>query len=220
MVKRAAKMISHGPGTQALLLIWSLVHLWSMAPVHAQARITAVNSASCQNYICIEGATNINSFSLEQNVPEDLVCGTGDSRWLPVPKQELYLITIPVRNFSANNKIVYKDFLDLVDVGKHPYIRIFLEEEEFLNLFSGKMHYNPVIGVNVSGVTHKYRINCIISECIDGNITIRGYKKVKLTDFKLAPPEKSLGLIKVQDELIINFEFSMPEEQNLKLTAL
>ncbi len=221
MLKRAAKKIRPGSVyVQALLLLWVSLLLWSKIPVSAQEQLTAVNSSTCQNYISIEGATNINSFSLEQNVPKDLVCGPGDSRWLPIPEEELYLITIPVRNFNANNRIVYKDFLDLVNARKHPYIQIFIEEEEFLKFFNGQMHYNPVIGVIVSGETQKYRISCIVAECFNDNITIRGYKEVKLTDFKLAPPEKSLGLIKVHDELIINFEFSMPEEQHLKLTLL
>jgi len=198
------------------LALSALIH----SPTLNAQSLASSPGPSCDNYISISGATNISDFTLEQNVPDDLVCGTGESRWLPLPEENIYLITVPVRNFSANNRVVYRDFLDLVNVRKHPYIQIFMDDKDFQSLFGHKKSYSPTIGVTVSGVTRYYRINCYISECVNGKTAITGQQSVNLTDFKLAPPEKSLGLIKVQDELIINFEFTMPEEQNLKLTSL
>ncbi|MEX0986156.1 MAG: hypothetical protein WD052_01675 [Bacteroidales bacterium] len=116
--------------------------------------------------------------------------------------------------------MVYRDFLKLLDVSTHPYIKIFLDENQFKTLFHGQSVYAPEIGVMVGGTTRYYKIPCSISNCLDGRILIAGSKELRLTDFKLAPPEKSFGLIKVQDKLIINFEFSLPSDPELKLTQI
>ena len=63
-----------------------------------------------------------------------------------------------------------------------------------------------------------FAVNCKILECGHGRKVIRGTKKIKLTDFKLEPPVKSFGLIKVKNELNINFEFNIPDNLNAKLT--
>lgn len=182
--------------------------------------VLSVASSSCNNYIRISGETNISMFSLDQYVPEDLICGTGNSRWIQLPDQEVYMIRIPVRNFEASNRIVYKDFLDMVDVKQHPYINIFMEESEFQMLFQDRSFFLPRIGISVAGTIRYYQVPCHVSDCIDGKIAVSGRKALKLTDFKLAPPVKTMGLIKVQDELIINFEFSLPSESGIKLSKI
>lgn len=177
-------------------------------------------SNSCNNYISITGETNINMFSLDQFVPDDLICGAGDSRWIQLPDEELYLIRIPVRNFEASNRIVYKDFLEMIDVKEHPYIHIFMDESEFGMLFQDRSFFLPRIGISVAGTTRYYQVPCQVSNCIDGKISVSGHKTLKLTDFKLAPPQKTMGLIKVQNELIINFEFSLPSESGINLSKI
>lgn len=59
---------------------------------------------------------------------------------------------------------------------------------------------------------------CYIIECKYGNKIIHGEKTVKLTDFKLDPPVKSFGLIKVKNELNINFEFKIPDNLITKVS--
>lgn len=177
-------------------------------------------SSSCNNYISITGETNINHFSLDQFVPEDLICGVGDSRWIKLPEEHVYLIRVPARNFDASNRMVYRDFLELIDVIEHPYISIFIEEAEFELLFQDRSYLRPRIGIAVAGTTRYYNVPCRVAECVDGKIAVSGQKTLKLTDFKLAPPEKTMGLIRVQNELIINFEFSLPSESGIKLSKI
>jgi hypothetical protein len=184
-----------------------------------QAALSSLNT-SCNNYIRINGSTNINTFSLDQFVPEDVICGTGNSRWILLPDEEVYLVRVPVRNFQSTNKMVYRDFLALIDVQQHPYISIFMDESQFQVMVNDRNFSMPRIGITVAGQTRYYNIPCTVSDCVDGRIAVSGHKTLKLTDFKLAPPEKTMGLIKVQDELIINFEFSLPSEQGIKLSKI
>jgi hypothetical protein len=180
----------------------------------------SANKVRCENYINISGATNLNDFALHQEVSADLICGIGDSRWIPVPEDHGFVIMIPVRNFNATNRFVYKDFLQLINVNEHPYIQIFMKESEFKTLFNGMTFYSLMIGVSVSGISKYYQIPCKVSNCKDNRIAISGSKKINLTDFNLSPPEKTLGLIKVHNELMINFEFSLAVDPETNLTQL
>ncbi len=194
-----------------------ILYMLSCGLVHGQSTLSSLHSI-CNNFISISGETNLNSFELQQKVPDHLICGADDSQWVPVPEEKLYMITIPVHNFIANNSIVYKDFLKLVNAPEHPNIFIFISEDQLESLFKGRSSYSPTIGVFVNGVTRTYKIPCQISDCFDGKITLSGSTILMLTDFKLDPPQKSLGLIKVQNELIVKFEFGLPSKGQNKLT--
>ncbi len=168
----------------------------------------------CNNRVRISGETNVNDFHLEQRIPHELVYAQGDSNQLKASNENYYVINIPVRMFSANNQFVYKDFLDLINASEFPYIQIFLDKEDFGRFNRERGSVKPEIRIFLAGTSKTYRVNCIISQCSYGEKTIRGRKEIKLTDFKLDPPVKSFGLIKVKNELNIKFEFKLPS-QNL-----
>ncbi|MEX0982762.1 MAG: hypothetical protein WD577_07215 [Bacteroidales bacterium] len=211
----AEEYLMHGAIHHVILLMF----IFKCGLTLGQSTLSS-NHSSCNNYIHITGETNINDFALHQEVPGDLVCGIGDSRWIPVPEEHGFMILVPVRNFKATNKFVYRDFLQLINVKKYPYIQIFMNESEFTTLFNGYSVYSLKIGVVVSGVTRYYQVPCEVSSCMDSRISVSGSKTLKLTDFNLSPPEKTFGLIKVHDELMINFEFSLPVEPDINLTQL
>ncbi len=209
--------LSYFRGKRLLFLFFLLNCFSSISELKGQDHFST-GIGICSNIIRIAGATNLNRFELEQEVASDVICGPGNSNWIFLPGQKVYLIAIPVRDFTANNKMVYRDFLEMVNASSHPYISITMAEEEFLSLYNGMKRRTTQIGVTVAGVTMRYDIPCLISNCANNRIAIRGTKSLKLTDFKLDPPGKTLGLIRVQDQLIINFEFSLPAEPGIKLT--
>lgn len=172
------------------------------------------STSRCNNKIRISGETNVNDFHLEQKIPEELFCGPGDSNWFKASNENYYVINIPARMFSANNQFVYKDFLDLINASEFPYIQIILDEKDLSRFHQERGFVKPEIRILLAGYSKTYRVNCIISDCRYGEKTIKGRKEIKLTDFKLDPPVKSFGLIKVKNELNINFEFKLPS-QNL-----
>lgn len=177
----------------------------------AQKNISGRQELVCENFIAIQGETNLNEFHLQQFVPDDEVCAPGESGWIYFPASSYYQIKIPVRNFSANNQLIYKDFLSLIKASEFPYIQIFIDAKQFHEFYSSKSVYFPNILISIAGVTESFLIKCYVIECKYGNRIIHGEKTLKLTDFKLDPPVKSFGLIKVKNELNINFEFKMPD---------
>jgi hypothetical protein len=172
----------------------------------------------CDNFIEIQGETNVNNFQLQQFVPDDEVCAPGEAGWIHYPGSSYYQIKIPVRNFRANNQFVYNDFLSLIKASDFPFIKIYIEANQFEEFYSPKSLYLPNIYISIAGVTESFPVKCKLIECKYGNRIIHGEKTVKLTDFKLAPPVKSFGLIKVKNELNINFEFKIPDNLITKVS--
>ena len=64
----------------------------------------------------------------------------------------------------------------------------------------------PEMNITIAGITHLYKIDCSIVKCSETQLLV-GSQKLKLTDFKLEPPEKLYGLVKVSDEIEVNFSF-------------
>lgn len=140
-----------------------------------------------------------------------LLCAPGESGWIHYPGSSFYEIRIPVKNFRANNHFDYKDFLDLIKASEYPYITIQIRTNQFQEFYDYGKSYYPRLKISIAGVTRPVPVECTVIKCSFGERIISGNKNLKLTDFKLDPPIKSLGLIKVKNELNINFEFKIPE---------
>ena len=172
---------------------------------------------TCLNYIEIRGETNINNFNLQQIIQENEICAPRIDGWVHYPGSSSYEIQIPVKNFNANNHFVYQDFLELVNASRFPYIMIQINNDQFKEFYALKNNHLTQIKISIAGVSKSVPVECSILECSHGEKVIIGNKTLKLTDFKLDPPVKSFGLIKVKNELNINFEFKMPEGLFLKI---
>ena len=161
----------------------------------------------CSNFIYISGNTNINHFNFDMEFPGQqafIVDKQADQR---NKKNDDYKISIPVKKFNTSNKLIYNDFLTLLKANQYPKIIIGISYDQLQDFINGKSVANPRINITIAGVTNTYSIPCYITSCTRSNVYITGSKNIKLTDFNLDPPEKFQGLIKVKDEVLINFGF-------------
>lgn len=191
-----------------------LILLLILAPFyHAQGQYTkthnTINENDCVDFVSIKGSTNVNEFSFLQLLNE---------RESPIRfhTQEGYItIQIPAHNFEASNPMMYKDFITLIKADAHPYIAI-------------RFHYNPYelyekngqtsaiaseIYITLAGEEKKYKIPGQIHLCHDRALRIMGDIKINLDDFQLQAPSKFMGMVKVNNEVFVNFGLKM--EQNL-----
>lgn len=191
-----------------------LISLLLFAPfIHAQGQYNkihnSINHNECVNYVTIKGSTNVNEFSFIQLLNEK-------ESPIKFHTQEGYItIQIPAHNFEASNPLMYKDFINLIKADEHPYIAI-------------RFHYNPYelynkngqtsaiaseIYITLAGEEKKYKIPGQIHLCHDRALRIMGDIKINLDDFQLQAPSKFMGMVKVNNEVFVNFGLRM--EQNL-----
>jgi YceI-like domain. len=118
-------------------------------------------------------------------------------------------IKIPVEEFKCTNKFAYKDFLTLLKAEKHPYLEIEIPASPGIKYITVDSLILKGVTVTVAGVSNHYDINCKIVKGNNENQILDGSTRIKLTDLDIAPPVKLFGLVKVKNEITINFEFCL-----------
>ena len=165
---------------------------------------------NCRSYIDINGQTNLNNFHLSQIIDHRFYLSIEDTHWRSATDtSSMTEIHVPVKQFSTTNPLLYRDFLELLNARKHPEIIIRIPNVQLEHILHGSDTIKPLISITLAGSTHDYRITCTIETCSTKGFFLRGEKQIKLTDFNITPPVKSLGLIRVKNEVIINFGFNM-----------
>lgn len=108
---------------------------------------------------------------------------------------------IPVFNFNCGNYMITKDFRQTVKVDTYPYLTI-----AFLSLTSNDGDDLAVgtMEITLAGVAKSVTVNFNLKPKGDF-IQITGKHNVAFSDFKLTTPERMLGLVKVKEDLLVEF---------------
>lgn len=173
----------------------------------------------CTGYIQISGTSNLNSFKLTNSLlPVNLqnsINRTNINRNSPIIE-----LQIPVKNFRTSNPLIYKDFMKLLKAESYPFIKIGIKSQTLDNILEKSLTRNFKLEITLTGITQEYSVAYETSKCYDEYIFIQGLKNIKLSDFNLEPPEKLNGLIKVNNNLLINFGFLYNCNYNLNLAKI
>jgi hypothetical protein len=153
------------------------------------------------NYILVSGESNVNEFEIvwEESHNLSMLKGHEDN--------DLLKLSIPFKNFKAKNSYILKDFLDLVEAESYPEMLISIPEEYFGTMRSTENIMNLEILISIAGRENSYLIPCAVGKSSSGLLHISGSKQLNLTDFGIMPPVKLQGLIKVKNEIRVNFGF-------------
>ncbi|SFA80797.1 YceI family protein [Algoriphagus aquimarinus] len=159
----------------------------------------------------IAGSTNISSFRCESNLYQggDLLKETyfpdlHISKW----SGEIILKTV---NFDCFNAIMTKDFRETLQIEDHPTISVrfinLIKESETIN----QENLRGEVEITLAGVSKIYPISCVFLAKNGGKALLAGERTLTFTDFKLDPPVKFLGTIKVRDSIEVNFALVLEE---------
>lgn len=110
-------------------------------------------------------------------------------------------MVIPVFNFNCGNSMITKDFRQTVNVDKYPYLNIAflsLDRNGEDDLASGKME------ITLAGVVKTATIRFNLKPKGDF-IQLTGRHAVSFSDFNLQAPERMMGLVKVKEDLLVEF---------------
>ncbi|MFO8002169.1 MAG: YceI family protein [Marinilabilia sp.] len=163
-----------------------------------------VDTKFCDDFIKIDGSTNVNHFHFTQEIskPKKLIEES-------VQPPETLSLKVPAHEFETSNPRMYKDFLEFIRADKYPDIDI--------TIFFGNDQINPEkpgeiipeIKVGLAGNTHTYKVPGKIRQCKDKSMHINGEVSIDLEDFGLKPPTKFMGMVKVKNEVFINFGLTL-----------
>jgi hypothetical protein len=156
--------------------------------------------------LIIHGQTNVNSFQCKMdcyNQLDTLSYYTDDDQCMIFFKENM--MNIPIVNFDCENKMINRDFYEVLKSDRHPHVKI---QFVALERWTGDTHVGGTAFITLAGVTKPFTVNYDVKS----NATLlllKGNQKICFSDFGLKAPEKMMGLIKVQDNLEVEFHLAL-----------
>lgn len=183
--------------------------------LHAQAdpdSCTRVQySFSSESTLKVNGKTNVNTFTClnEKTLPSyvAVVCGYS------TPENMEFLeaaLRIPVDEMDCGGKGINADFREMMKADKHPYILLELWEL-YLNKArtNDAKYYTAITSITLVNTRRPVTIPVLLTKNGSDLYLVKGVVTLRLSDFGITPPKPLMGLIKINDEIVIEFALEM-----------
>ncbi len=156
----------------------------------------------------IDGKTNISNFRCDINeyAQQDTVLLYKEEHQRVTIKGGL---TLNVNCFDCHQKYITSDLRKTLKADETPFFRIHLLNMGYFNMQPGRQSIKGWVDVMLAGVTRRMEINYTLQVAGDNNILLTGEQQMLFSDFKLTPPRKLAGLIKVENEINVQFQLVM-----------
>ncbi len=184
-----------------VVLFLLFLNLGSLAYAQDTQMMEQIFSIDASSFVLVKGKTNVNSFQCRINTPipdSTLVVQYWMRQGAVGFKKSI--IKIPVSIFDCGNKWITKDFVKMLTHQGDDHVLIELKEINFKN----KENITANFKIVMAGVSNAYTMDITIDNT-PKDFTIEGEKEMKLTDFKLDPPAKMAGVVKVKNEVDVSF---------------
>lgn len=156
--------------------------------------------------LTIHGTTNLNRFScgitcyantdtLEYSL-KDATCD------LVFSKNEM---VVPIHTFDCGSEMITKDFQEALQARRYPDLQIrFLSLSNFQRASAGQT-ISGILMISLAGKSKRYSVTYNLEQVSQSKVTLRGTQPVCFSDFNLEAPKKMMGLIRVNEDLEVEF---------------
>lgn len=157
------------------------------------------------NELTIYGKSNFNNFSFVLN--DDLL-ELSDKKIIVEKDNTKTKFLIPVNRLKTNNKYIQNDFFKMIKADVFPYITLSVENNQFEAIASGVKceSIRTLITIDEESKLYtipiKKRFKQINDQFIIGNV------ELLLSDFNLKPISKFFGLVRVENNIVIDFRIN------------
>ncbi len=149
----------------------------------------------------ILGKTNVNHFKCNFNVRTLEEKNTVHLRAQSNQQQVVGgKIQLKLDAFNCDNAQMTNDFKNLLKYKTHPYITV--QVNKITNVSQNK--YAVETSIQLAGEEQSYTMN-LSSSSKNGLIECLGKQEICISDFGLVAPEKFFGMVKVNENISINF---------------
>lgn len=153
--------------------------------------------------LLIHGQTNVNSFTcfISCYNSTDTLSYQINPRSKALEFEQNMMI-IPIYNFNCGNNMITKDFRATVKADKNPYLNISFVS---LDQHSGNATSKGLLDITLAGVTKQVAVK--FTQAKKGDfLQLSGNHSVCFSDFALQAPARMLGLLKVEEDLRVEFK--------------
>lgn len=194
-------------------MVWLICVLTVILPLAQQPEASFHKVHVISSKLTIHGKTNVSSFDcqLTQTFNPETLNVTSQESDFNIDFDGLVL-KYGVGEFDCGHEMMNKDFRAILDQENHPYLFLKINEiyiNETTSLME-KLNVRSFVTISLAGIE---RIKTIEGGTVinhdDQVLTFIGSKQLQMTDFGIDPPTKFLGLVSVEDELVVSFEIKM-----------
>lgn len=172
--------------------------------VDPASRVWLDGSANVVDFRCVAGIIESDGYLHDMNYE---IMRAGNGR----PHGQVQLeVSIPVQQLNCGKAPINRDMRKTLNADQYPTIKYKLGENRLMcctdDALPQTMQIETFGDLTLSGKTRKERI--IVTGQFIGTYQFRitGSHVIKMSDFGLEPPSPMMGLIKVNDQMIVNFD--------------
>ncbi len=157
----------------------------------------------------VQGKSNINEFTcaIEAYTKKDtIVC-------IAEPFKPIKLsgrLQMDVLSFDCQNSLITNNLRKTLKADEYPKMIIRFLSLQTMPLLQHKTEFiKGWIEVELAGVVKQFELCYTFSNTEPGTIQLIGGRNFCFTDFKLSPPQKMGGLIKIKDDFAVKFQLNL-----------
>ncbi|HEV7620158.1 MAG TPA: hypothetical protein VGO09_00420, partial [Flavisolibacter sp.] len=154
----------------------------------------------------VDGKSNVNSFTcnIKDYVENDTISyNKGVTKLVNLSGH----IQMGIIEFNCHSKQITNDLRKTLKAKDYPNLVIRFISLQSIPTFENKTEtIKGWVEVELAGIKKKFELIYTFSKSARGNIQLNGGRSFSFSDFKLSPPRKLAGLVKVKDEFVVNFQ--------------
>lgn len=156
--------------------------------------------------LSIKGKSNVNEFTCESE--HELQKDSLDYSY-SVSGDTVHVsgvnLSLEIDQFDCGKRAINRDFKSTLKYKEYPFIEIILNELVVSDSTS-LIPKEAKVTIRIAGTERDYTVPLNSFSSSEESFTVGGNKILRMTDFGLEPPSPMFGLIKVKDELDIQFD--------------
>jgi len=162
--------------------------------------------------LTIDGKTNVNTFQcafVRYEGSDTLVFKRNQGKGVYFLKGD---IKLPATGFDCGKKIMTKDFQKVIKAEVFPHFVIELVSFERMPEYSTEeRRYKGEMKINLAGESSTATVECLFKKDEHGFIHLTGSQAFTFTDFKMKPPTRLMGAVKVDNRIVVKFHWVLVE---------
>jgi hypothetical protein len=114
-------------------------------------------------------------------------------------------LTIDINGFDCHQRFITNDFRKTLKASQNRYLKVHMINMGIFDAGSRQLVKGNV-EIELAGVLKKATIDFVSNPIGDGRIQMNGSKSFLFSDFKLVPPRKLAGFVRIEEEIKVNFQ--------------
>lgn len=154
----------------------------------------------------VQGKSNVNSFTCNINEyakKDTIICSEDPAKSINFTGE----IQMDILSFNCHSSIITKGLRKTLKADEYPKMTIRFISLQYMPLLQNKTELiKGWVEVQLAGVVKRFELCYSFLQSRSAYMQLNGGRSFRFSDFKLSPPRKFGGLIKIKDDFEVNFQ--------------